>query len=123
MKRLFDLFLSIILMVLMLLPMAIIAILVKLSSEGDVLYWSDRVGKNNKIFQMPKFRTMTIGAPQVATHLLQDAGQYLTPMGDFLRQTSLDELPQLWSVLKGDMSFVGPRPERPLPCASSKYPG
>ncbi len=84
--------------------------LVKLTSPGPAIYWSDRVGRNNKIFKMPKFRTMRIDTPAVATHLLQNPAQFLTPIGSFLRKSSLDELPQLWSILKGDMSFVGPRP-------------
>jgi len=92
------------------LPMLLLALLVKLTSPGPVLYWSDRVGVGNEIFKMPKFRTMPIDTPPVATHLLQNPDVYLTPIGPFLRKSSLDELPQLWSVLKGDMSFVGPRP-------------
>ena len=88
----------------------LVALLVKLSSKGRALYWSDRVGRRNSIFRMPKFRTMQVGTPIVATHLLSDSGQYLTPVGSFLRKSSLDELPQLWSILVGDMSFVGPRP-------------
>jgi O-antigen biosynthesis protein WbqP len=83
---------------------------VKLSSPGPVLYWSDRVGRRNRIFRMPKFRSMRVDTPAVATHLLANPGAYLTPIGSFLRKSSLDELPQLWSILKGDMSFVGPRP-------------
>jgi len=83
---------------------------VRLTSPGPVLYWSDRVGRNNIIFKMPKFRTMRIDTPALATHLLENPQQYLTPVGSFLRKSSLDELPQLWSILKGDMSFVGPRP-------------
>ncbi len=90
--------------------MIIVALLVKTTSKGPFLYWSDRVGKDNSIFHMPKFRTMRIDTPAVATHLLSDPDQFLTPIGPFLRRSSLDELPQLWSVLKGDMSFVGPRP-------------
>jgi len=92
------------------LPMLIVALLVKLTSKGSVLYWSDRVGKNNAIFSMPKFRSMKVDTPAVATHLLEDPKSVLTPIGDFLRKSSLDELPQLWCVFKGDMSFVGPRP-------------
>ncbi len=84
--------------------------MVRLTSIGSVLYWSDRVGRNNKVFKMPKFRTMRVDTPAVATHLLPDPEQFLTPVGSFLRKTSLDELPQLWSILRGDMSFVGPRP-------------
>src|SRR4030067_3663808 len=91
-------------------PILIIALMVKLTSKGPVLYWSDRVGINNKIFRMPKFRTMRINTPAVATHLLENPNKYLTPIGPFLRKLSLDELPQLRSVLRGDMSFVGPRP-------------
>lgn len=91
-------------------PIALVAFLVKLTSKGPALYWSDRVGRGNRIFQMPKFRSMRIDAPSVATHLLNNPSSYLTPIGPFLRKTSLDELPQLWSILKGDMSFVGPRP-------------
>ena len=90
--------------------MLIIAVLVKLTSQGPVLHWSDRVGKDNVVFKMPKFRTMRFDAPAVATHLLENPLKYLTPFGRFLRKFSLDELPQLWSVLKGDMSFIGPRP-------------
>ena len=95
---------------LLLVPMLIIAVLVKLTSQGPVLHWSNRIGKDNVIFKMPKFRTMRVDAPAVATHLLENPPKYLTPFGRFLRKFSLDELPQLWSVLKGDMSFVGPRP-------------
>ncbi|MFH2074582.1 MAG: sugar transferase, partial [Pseudomonadota bacterium] len=91
-------------------PILVIAILVRLTSRGHALYWSDRVGIGNKIFKMPKFRTMRIDTPAVATHLLDNPDSYLTPIGPFLRKSSLDELPQLWNVLKGDMSFVGPRP-------------
>ena len=87
-----------------------VAVLVRLTSPGPVLYWSERVGRNNSIFRMPKFRTMKIDTPEVATHLLGDPDQWLTPFGSFLRKTSLDELPQLWSIMNGDMSFVGPRP-------------
>ena len=92
------------------LPLIIVAVLVKWTSKGPVLYWSGRVGKNNAIFKMPKFRSMKIDTPVVATHLLADPKSVLTPVGDFLRKSSLDELPQLWCILKGDMSFVGPRP-------------
>jgi O-antigen biosynthesis protein WbqP len=91
-------------------PLLAIAMVVYLSSQGPVIYWSDRVGRNNRIFKMPKFRTMLVNTPIVATHLLSDPTRYLTPVGSFLRKSSLDELPQLWSILKGDMSFVGPRP-------------
>jgi len=110
MKRLFDLLLCCVILLLAALPMFVIALLVKLTSKGSVLYWSDRVGRDNHIFQMPKFRSMKTDTPAVATHLLKDPKSVLTPIGDFLRKSSLDELPQLWSVLKGDMSFVGPRP-------------
>lgn len=110
MKRLFDLFFSISLAFVLLVPILAVALLVKLTSKGPVLYWSDRVGMNNRIFKMPKFRTMRIDTPVVATHLLEDPDRYLTKIGQFLRKTSLDELPQLLCVVKGDMSFVGPRP-------------
>jgi O-antigen biosynthesis protein WbqP len=110
MKKIFDLLLFLCLIMVLAVPIFIIAVLVKLTSNGPVLYWSDRVGMGNKIFKMPKFRTMRIDTPAVATHLLKDPDAYLTPIGPFLRKSSLDELPQLWSVLKGDMSFVGPRP-------------
>jgi O-antigen biosynthesis protein WbqP len=110
MKRFFDL----VLCFLAILPIAsiifMVSIIVKLTSKGPVLYWSDRVGKENLIFKMPKFRTMQVGTPALATHLLSDSDQYITPVGSFLRKSSLDELPQLWSILVGDMSFVGPRP-------------
>ena len=99
-----------ILLLLLGIPMLVIAIMVKLTSKDPVFYWSDRVGINNIIFKMPKFRTMRINTPAVATHLLENPNKYLTPIGPFLRKLSLDELPQLWSVLRGDMSFVGPRP-------------
>ena len=110
MKRLFDLFLSLCLVPVLLVPILVIAVLVRLTSKGPVLYWSNRVGVGNNIFRMPKFRTMRIDTPAVATHLLKYPDTYLTPIGRFLRKSSIDELPQLWSVLKGDMSFVGPRP-------------
>jgi len=110
MKRIFDLLLGVAILVFLVVPMLLIYITVRLSSKGQVLYWSDRVGKNNKIFKMPKFRSMLTGAPTVATHLLDNPDAYLSPIGGFLRRSSLDELPQLFSVLKGDMSFVGPRP-------------
>ncbi len=96
--------------VVFLVPMLVVAIAVRLTSPGPVLYWSDRVGTDNKVFRMPKFRTMRIDTPVVATHLLSDPKAFLTPIGSFLRKSSLDELPQLWSILRGDMSFVGPRP-------------
>lgn len=110
MKRLFDLVLAIIAISILLVPIIIVAVMVKLTSKGPVLYWSDRVGRENQIFNMPKFRSMQINTPAVATHLLVDPKSVLTPIGHFLRKSSLDELPQLWSIIKGDMSFVGPRP-------------
>ena len=110
MKRLFDLLLGLWAVAVLALPILVIAALVCLTSKGAALYWSDRVGRRNRIFRMPKFRSMRVGTPAVATHLLQDPKVYLTPIGSFLRKSSLDELPQLWSILKGDMSFVGPRP-------------
>lgn len=110
MKRFFDFTTALILLVIMALPIAFIAILVKFSSPGPFIYWSNRVGRDNKNFLMPKFRTMRENSPQVATHLMKNVERYLTPLGAFLRKNSIDELPQLWSVLKGDMSFVGPRP-------------
>jgi len=110
MKRFFDVIIAILLLILLSIPMIVISILIKLTSRGPVLYWSDRVGINNTIFKMSKLRTMRIDTPDVATHLLENPDEYLTPIGPFLRKSSLDELPQLWSVLKGDMSFVGPRP-------------
>ncbi len=110
MKRLFDLFLAGCATLVLLLPIMLLVLLVKLTSKGPVLYWSDRVGRNNIIFRMPKFRSMRVETPAVATHLLADPSVYLTPIGNLLRKTSLDELPQLWSIFKGDMSFVGPRP-------------
>ncbi len=110
MKRLFDLLLSALAVIVLALPLLAVALAVKLTSPGPVLYWSDRVGRNNQIFRMPKFRSMRTGTPAVATHLLKDPDVWLTPIGAFLRKTSLDELPQLWSILAGDMSIVGPRP-------------
>ena len=110
MKRLFDLAVAFVAAVFLALPILIVAVAVRLTSPGPALYWSDRVGCHNHLFHMPKFRTMRTGTPAVATHLLADPAAYLTPIGGFLRRTSLDELPQLWSILKGDMSFVGPRP-------------
>lgn len=110
MKRIFDLTLAILALLLLLLPIGLVSLFVKLTSRGSAVYWSDRVGRNNKLFRMPKFRTMRVDTPAVATHLLQNPEQFLTPIGSFLRCSSLDELPQLWSILKGDMSFVGPRP-------------
>lgn len=110
MKRLLDLVLGLTAALLLLVPIVAVALAVRLTSKGPALYWSDRVGRSNCIFRMPKFRSMRVGTPAVATHLLQDPLVYLTPIGSFLRKSSLDELPQLWSILKGDMSFVGPRP-------------
>lgn len=110
MKRLFDFTLAVVLLLIFSLPMLLVALVIKMTSKDPVLYWSDRVGINNNIFKMAKFRTMTLQTPAVATHLLTDADKYLTPVGKFLRKTSLDELPQLFNVLKGEMSFVGPRP-------------
>ena len=109
MKRLCDIISSSLLLILLAVPMALIAVAVKLTSKGPVLYWSDRVGQWNRIFKMPKFRSMRIDTPQVATHLLSNSSTYLTPIGSFLRQTSLDELPQLLSILAGSLTFVGPR--------------
>jgi O-antigen biosynthesis protein WbqP len=109
-KRLFDVCFCGLLLVVAAIPMALIALAVKLTSAGPVLYWSDRVGRNNRIFRMPKFRSMRTDAPQVATHLLSNPGAYLTPIGSILRSTSLDEVPQLYSVWRGDLSLVGPRP-------------
>ena len=110
MKRIFDLLLGIAVFMLLIIFILLVAIAVRLSSKGSVLYWSDRIGKDNKTFKMPKFRSMLLGTPTVATHLLDNPDVYLSPIGGFLRSFSLDELPQLFSVLKGDMSFVGPRP-------------
>ena len=110
MKRIFDLLLGVVIFVPLVILVPLIAIAIRLSSKGPALYWSDRVGQNNKIFKMPKFRSMLIETPAVATHLLDNPDAYLSPIGAFLRRSSLDELPQLFSVLKGDMSFVGPRP-------------
>ena len=110
MKRLFDLLLAVSAALALSVLFVVVAVLVRLTSPGPVLYWSDRVGRHNRIFKMPKFRSMRIGTPAVATHLLKDANSHLTPIGSLLRKSSLDELPQLWSIIKGDMSFVGPRP-------------
>lgn len=109
-KRLFDLFLVLLVTIIFLLPIVLITVAVRISSPGPVLYWSNRCGKNNVLFSMPKFRTMRIDTPEVATHLLNNPLNYLTSIGSFLRKSSLDELPQLWSIWRGDMSFVGPRP-------------
>jgi O-antigen biosynthesis protein WbqP len=110
MKRLFDLALAFLIGMPFLLPMALVALAVRITSRGPVLYWSDRVGRHNVLFSMPKFRSMKLDTPVVATHLLGNTADVMTPIGSFLRKTSLDELPQLWSILSGDMSFVGPRP-------------
>lgn len=109
-KRLFDLVLALMASIILVIPILVIALLIKLTSSGPVLYWSARMGRCNNIFQMPKFRSMKVGVPTVATHLLSDPKAYLTPIGSFLRKSSLDELPQLWNIIKGEMSFVGPRP-------------
>jgi len=109
-KRCSDLLLALLASLFLAGPILFVALLVRLTSRGPALYWSDRVGRHNVIFRMPKFRSMRVGTPAVATHLLADPKVYLTPIGSFLRKTSLDELPQLWSILRGDMSFVGPRP-------------
>jgi len=110
MKRLFDLCLALIAALILALPFAIVWLMVRVTSKGPALYWSDRVGRHNVIFKMPKFRSMRVDTPAVATHLLNNPQQFLTPIGSFLRKSSLDELPQLLSIIKGDMSFVGPRP-------------
>ncbi len=110
MKRAFDLFFGTVALVILIVPFCILAVFVKLTSKGPVLYWSERVGRNNVLFSMPKLRTMRVDTPVVATHLLSNPDQFLTPIGGFLRKSSLDEIPQLWSILRGDMTFVGPRP-------------
>lgn len=110
MKRLLDVVLAVGVALVILLPLLLLAVLVKLTSRGPILYWSDRVGRKNVLFRMPKFRSMRLDSPAVATHLLGNPDFYLTPVGSFLRKSSLDELPQVWSILEGDMSFVGPRP-------------
>ena len=110
MKRLLDLFLVLVAGLVFIVPFLLVAIGVRLTSFEPVLYWSERVGRHNKVFKMPKFRTMLVDTPAVATHLLSEPENFLTPIGSFLRKSSLDELPQLWSIIKGDMSFVGPRP-------------
>jgi len=109
-KRIFDLVLGLFLSLVLSVPLVLVALAVRLTSKGPVLYWSDRVGRGNAIFKMPKFRSMLIGTPAVATHLLQDPSAHLTPIGVFIRKSSLDELPQLWCIFTGEMSFVGPRP-------------
>jgi O-antigen biosynthesis protein WbqP len=110
MKRTFDITMSLLALLVFGVPMLVVAVLVKLTSKGPALYWSDRVGRHNAIFKMPKFRTMRIDTPSLATHLLGDPDRFLTPIGKFLRKSSLDELPQLFCILNGDMSIVGPRP-------------
>ena len=110
MKRALDFSLALLAVILLSIPILMVALAVRLTSAGPVLYWSDRVGRENRIFRMPKFRSMRVDTPAVATHLMADPAAYLTPIGPALRKSSLDELPQLWSILKGDMSFVGPRP-------------
>jgi len=110
MKRLFDQYLAVFLLTACWIPMWVIAAIICLTSQGPALYWSNRIGKDNAVFKMPKFRTMRLGTPAVATHLLKDPGRWVTPVGRVLRKLSLDELPQLYSIVKGDMSFIGPRP-------------
>jgi O-antigen biosynthesis protein WbqP len=110
MKRLILIITSLFFGIILIIPLLLIAIIIKTTSKGPIMYWSDRVGRNNIIFRMPKFRTMVINAPVIATHLLGDPVSHLTPVGSFLRKSSLDELPQIWSVLMGHMAFVGPRP-------------
>jgi O-antigen biosynthesis protein WbqP len=110
MKRLFDLLLAIFAVLVLSVPALLVALAVRLTSDGPAIYWSDRVGLHNKLFKMPKFRSMHVGTPPLATHLITDPNEWVTPIGSFLRKSSLDELPQLWSILVGDMSFVGPRP-------------
>ena len=110
MKRIFDFVVGLFFLGLLAIPNLLIAVMIRVTSEGPVLYWSDRIGQRNVIFRMPKFRTMRLDTPAVATHLMNDPDAFLSPIGGFLRRTSLDELPQLISILKGDMSFVGPRP-------------
>ena len=110
MKQIFDLFLALLATVVLAMLVLLVAVAVRLTSPGPALYWSDRVGRHNQLFKMPKFRSMMVGTPVVATHLLADPKDHLTPIGGFLRKSSLDELPQLWSILVGNMSFVGPRP-------------
>lgn len=109
-KRIFSLFFAVLAIGVLALPILLVALFVRLTSPGPVIYWSDRVGRNNVIFRMPKFRTMRTDTPAVATHMLSEPDRYLTPVGSFLRKASLDELPQLWSIIKGDMNLVGPRP-------------
>ncbi len=110
MKRMLDILVTLVALVVFAIPMILVALAVRLSSQGPILYWSDRVGRNNVVFAMPKFRTMRVDTPVLPTHLLADAASFLTPIGSFLRKSSLDELPQLWCILIGNMSLVGPRP-------------
>jgi len=110
MKRICDLFFAVLAGVVLIVPFVFVFLLVRITSKGPALYWSDRIGRDNQIFKMPKFRSMKMDTPVVATHLLGNPSNFLTPIGSFLRKSSLDELPQLWSILRGDMSFVGPRP-------------
>ena len=110
MKRLFDLILATILIITLLVPMLFIMLAIRLTSKGPALYWSERVGFDNSFYKMPKFRSMKVDTPEVATHLMSNSDKFLSPIGGFLRRTSLDELPQLFSIIKGDMSFIGPRP-------------
>ena len=110
MKRFFDLFISILLLIILSVPLVFVSILILLTSKGSFLYWSKRIGKENNIFYMPKFRTMSVDAPEVATHLLENPSSYYTPIGKFMRRFSIDEFPQLYSIIIGDMSLVGPRP-------------
>ena len=110
MKRLFDFSFSILLLVFLFIPISLIFISIKWTSNGPAIHWSDRIGVNNKVFRMPKFRTMAINAPNIATHLMEKPSEFITPIGNYLRRTSLDELPQLFTILKGEMAFVGPRP-------------
>ncbi len=110
MKRIFDIIIALLIALCLLPLILLISLAIKLTSEGPIVFWSDRVGKNNKIFKMPKFRTMNVNTPLLATRCMIQPEHYLTPIGSFLRKTSLDEIPQLWSIIKGDMSFVGPRP-------------
>ena len=110
MKRFLDLIFAVVAIIILSVPFLFICLTIRFTSEGSSIYWSDRVGRGNIVFRMPKFRSMRVGTPAMATHLLKDPERYLTPIGSFLRKSSLDELPQLWSILRGDMSFVGPRP-------------
>jgi O-antigen biosynthesis protein WbqP len=109
-KRAFDVILGIVAAIALAIPLLLVSVMVRITSKGPILYWSDRVGKRNKLFRMAKFRSMRVGTPVLATHLLDNPDAYLTPVGSLLRRSSLDELPQIWSIIKGDMSFVGPRP-------------